>query len=140
MSTLFHTALPATPTLQLQCCGACNHVSYPSRELCGACLADALSWQSVAAEGTVQSLTTLHYSLESAYADHLPWTIASVRLDCGPIAFAHLQPGVGINTGVTLQTASDRTGSTLLIAVATDGPAVAVSDWLRDIEFSEVSP
>jgi uncharacterized OB-fold protein len=138
MGSLFHTGLPADGELQLLVCADCGRVNYPVRELCGNCLADALRWQAVDAAGTVQSLTELHYSLESDYAHHLPWRVASVKLDCGPVALAHLQPGVSVQDRVTLRPLCDRRGNRMLIALADNSHETA--PWLAIIDFREDSP
>jgi uncharacterized OB-fold protein len=135
MTTRFHTELPAAGKLQLQSCGACGKVNYPPRELCGSCLADALDWRTVDDTGTVQTLTELHYSLEPQYAENLPWPVASVKLDCGPVAFAHLQPGTAINSRVTLRVIRDRNGNRMLAAMQEHtGEA---TDWLTTSGFQE---
>ena len=138
MGTLFATGLPATDEFQLPVCDACGQVNYPARDLCGNCLADALRWQAVETGGTVQSVTDLHYSLETAYADHLPWRVASVKLDCGPVALCHLQPGVSMHSRVTLRPLSDRYGSRMLVALGDNASEAAA--WLAIIEFREDSP
>ena len=137
MAARFDTSLPATGALQLPQCDQCERVNYPPRELCGGCLGDSLSWRPVPAGGTVQSLTALHYSLEPCYGEHLPWRVGSVRLDCGPIAFAHLQPDLGIEARVTLRIASDRAGNRMLVALAESGPKEAAQAWLARINFTE---
>ena len=138
MATRFATGLPDSRDLQLQVCGACNKVNYPRRELCGACLADKLSWQPVDAGGEVLSLTELHYSLEHDYAESLPWQVASVQLNCGPVAIAHLQPGVSLHDSVVLKVVSDSHGNRMLVAVtARSGD---INAWLHSIGFHEVSP
>lgn len=137
MSTTFETGLPATGELQLQVCNACGHVNYPSRELCGACLADELGWQVVNGQGTVQSLTELHYSLEEDYAQSLPWRVASVRLDCGPVALAHLGPSAVLQERVTLRVISDPHGNLMLVAL---GESPGENDaWLKTVNFREDS-
>ena len=139
MGTLFATGLPASGTLTLQCCGRCRQVNYPARELCGNCLADELHWQPVAATGTVQSLVQLHYSLEPAFAAHLPWAVASVRLDCGPIVLAHLQPGPGSGDPVTIRVIRDRDGNYMLAALGADNTSSqAAAGWLASVNFEEV--
>lgn len=138
MPVAFKTGLPATGALQLQVCSECSKVNYPSRELCGNCLADGLQWQPVADRGVVQTLTELHYSLEPDYAAHLPWPVASVQLDCGPIAFAHLQPGLDVEAQVTLRVMADSHGNPMLVALSTDEPGAA--EWLNKIQFEELSP
>ena len=138
MTTRFHTGLPTAPTLQLQVCTDCRQVNYPPRELCGHCLADALQWQAVGDGGTVQSLTALHYSLEPDYAGQLPWTVASIALDCGPVAFAHLQPGIDAAARVTIRIAQDRAGNRMLCALSPDSGSRADGNaWLQSIKFKE---
>jgi uncharacterized OB-fold protein len=137
MSIKFKTGLPATGDLQLLVCGSCGHVNYPARELCGACLSDTLDWQLVDDGGTVQSLTALHYSLESDYADKLPWQVASVKMDCGPVALAHLAPGVSLQDRVILRIMSDQHNNRMLVALGEDRQSA--TDWLASIEFREDS-
>jgi len=135
----FSTGLPATATLTLQRCGSCAQVNYPARELCGNCLADALSWQPVEDTGTVQSVSELHYSLEPQYAGKLPWTVASVQLDCGPIVIAHLVPGTAVGATVRLRPVADAAGTIMLLAAGVDGDGdSAAARWLKETEFNEV--
>jgi hypothetical protein len=131
----FDTGLPTGSgiQLQMQVCADCGHTNYPRRELCGDCLADALDWQPVDPNGTVQSLTELHYSLEDDYAAHLPWRVGSVKLDCGPVAFAHLAPGVESGQRVALCPFLDKYHNRMLVALGPDSPA----EWLEAINFRE---
>ena len=139
MTAVFRTGLPATGALTLQRCGRCRHVNYPPRELCGHCLADDLQWQPVADGGVVQSLTRLSYSLEPAYAEHLPWAIASIRLDCGPIALAHLAPGIACHARVALRAIQDRAGNRMLLATGIDTEAQRLlAGWLQSVGFKEI--
>lgn len=136
----FQTGLPSSGTLQLQQCGKCGQVNYPTRELCGACLADELQWQPVPDTGTVQSITELQYSLEPAYTAHLPWTVASIKLDCGPVVLAHLAPGISITNPVKLLIVQDETGNNMLAAIGRDNTAhTSAISWLADIQFKEIS-
>ncbi len=140
MTTIFTTGLPASGSLKLQQCGQCGRVNYPARELCGHCLADDLHWQSVVDTGRVQSQVQLHYSLEPAYSEHLPWTVASVKLDCGPVTLAHLPPGIATNSAVRLKIIQDSTGNRMLVAMGTDEAAqLSATDWLAGVQFREVS-
>ena len=84
-------AASADGALRLQRCGGCGAVQYPPRERCGACLDDALQLEAVASGATVLAATTLQHSLEPWFAARLPWTIASLYLDAGPVAFAHIE-------------------------------------------------
>lgn len=137
--TQFQTGLPASATLKLQQCSQCGQVNYPARELCGNCLADALQWRPVADTGTVQSITELQYSLEQAYTAHLPWSIASIQLDCGPIALAHLVPDTAIGSPVKLKVVQDKQGNPMLLAMGGDDAAQqAATRWLTEVQFTEI--
>jgi uncharacterized OB-fold protein len=140
MGTLFETGLPASGTLTLQCCGQCRQVNYPPRELCGNCLADDLQWQPVVDTGIVQSQAQLHYSLEPAYTSHMPWTVASIKLDCGPVVLAHLQPGIATGAAVKLRVIQDGAGNRMLMATGTDPDTQQASiNWMSTVDFKEVS-
>jgi len=139
MAAIFHTDLPAASTLTLQQCGHCQQVNYPPRELCGHCLADELHWQPVPDTGIVQSVTELQYSLEPVYSDHLPWTIASIKLDCGPVVLAHLPPGTACDRPVRVKIIEDADGNRMLLAEATeDKDQQAASAWLAKVQFKEI--
>ena len=141
MPARFDTRLPANGALTLQCCGDCGKVNYPPRELCGHCLADALQWQAVNDAGVVLSRAALHYSLEQDYAQHLPWPVGSVALDCGPVVLCHLQPGLDSGAAVTVRVIQDGAGNRMLAAVDTAGEAQkSISAWLDSVSFKEVSP
>jgi len=136
MPAIFDTGLPAASGLQLQCCSQCQQVNYPARELCGNCLGDTLAWQPASGIGTVQSLSDLHYPMEQNFAQHLPWRIASVKLDIGPVIFTHLQPGVKCGDKVELLIVEDETGNRVLVAIGDDKTA---AQWLQDVHFKEIT-
>lgn len=139
MSSVFRTGLPAADALTLQRCRQCEQVNYPPRELCGHCLADALQWQAVPDGGAVQSLVQLHYSLEPAYAGQLPWTVASVKLDCGPVVLAHAPPGTAIGARVKVRMVRDNSGNIMLAALDSDEESTgAAAGWLAAVDFREV--
>jgi len=87
----------------------------------------------------VQSRVELHYSLEPLFAGHLPWPVASVRLDCGPVVLAHLQPGPDCGDPVIIRVMRDAGGNHVLVALGTDSHSLQVAaGWLASIEFEEV--
>lgn len=136
MSATFNTGLPCAKGLSLQQCSKCGHINYPVRELCGKCLGDSLAWQSADGGGTVQSVTALHYPLEKNFSRQLPWRIASIKLDVGPVAFAHLQPGIECKARITLSIAEDEMGNRVLVATGDDESA---SQWLTAIQYTETT-
>ena len=90
--------MTAAPGLQLQVCQSCGWVQYPNRQVCRECLDGELERQPVDDAGRMVSWTPLHASLDPWFAAQLPWPVASVKLNCGPVVLAHLigeQPHVG---------------------------------------------
>jgi uncharacterized OB-fold protein len=118
--------LPVDGALRLQRCGECGAVQYPPRETCGACLADTLRVERVTQGATVLAATVLHHSLEPWFAARLPWTVASVALDAGPVAFVHIDASIATHgTRVRVATAQDGAGAWCLVAFADDGSDAA---------------
>ncbi len=79
--------------LSMQQCAACERYNYPPREVCESCLNDVLIWRPADSRGRLLQAVDLHHSLWEFFKrrlKHKPWSIASVRLDAGPIVFAHL--------------------------------------------------
>lgn len=67
--------LPVDGTLTLQVCADCGAVQYPPRELCRACLADALAWRRV--DGSADGLRRQQRGLARAVSGHGPATHAT---------------------------------------------------------------
>ena len=87
------SAVNLAGALLLQHCTACGAVQYPPRELCRHCLADRLVWRETDRRGQLLSRIELQHSLWEYYRRRLQqaaWPLASVKLDCGVIALAHL--------------------------------------------------
>lgn len=76
--------------LTLQQCSACQTVQYPPRELCRHCLGTQLYWSAVSRGGDLLAYSELQHSLEPFFQEQLPWRLASVKLDCGPVVLARL--------------------------------------------------
>lgn len=110
---LAFTAANEVPALALQHCSHCHTVQYPPRAVCRQCLEEGLVWQETSTRGRLLSRLDLHHSLESYFKQHIetsPWPVASVRLDCGVVVFAHLALATfshagdnnGVNTAVAV--------------------------------------
>ncbi len=81
--------------IALQQCRNCDARQYPPRDVCHQCLGDDLVWRDCSSKGKLLSAIPLHHSLWEYFKrrlDTAPWPIASVRLEEGPIVFAHLHP------------------------------------------------
>lgn len=104
-------------SLVLQQCEDCNTIQYPPREVCKHCLSDALTWRAVDDRGEVLASSSLHNSLEPYYQERLPWELASVKLDAGPVALVH--NGSGYRAGDRVRVVSERDArGNLLLAIS----------------------
>ena len=121
-------AVAVDGALHLQRCDACGSVQYPPRERCGNCLDDALVVAPVACGATVLATTELQHSLEPWFAARVPWTIASLQLDAGPIAIVHIEPRHGrVGARVRVATARDAGGAWCLVAFEHDDSDAAAA-------------
>ena len=109
--------------LELQKCAACGAVQWPPRDVCGACLSDALGWSPVSSAGTLIAATTLHASMEEFFRARLPWRVGTVRLDAGPVAYAHLHHAVAEGDQVRIEAHCDFKGRGVLVALPLHGGA-----------------
>lgn len=101
---------------KLQVCENCQTVQYPPRDACSHCLHDELPWQEVPNEATVMASTTLHHSNEPYFQAKLPWRIGTMKLDCGPVAIAHLTAGLQSGDRATLRLELDSAAMGVLVA------------------------
>lgn len=102
--------------LVLQRCEHCQSVQYPPREVCGNCLSDRCRWESQPSGGVVLAVSDLHNSLELFFKDQLPWTLASVQLDCGPVVLVQLEDGAKSGSRVHVSHQQQMGGSWILQA------------------------
>ena len=93
--------------LTLQVCRNCKSVQYPPSELCRDCLGDDLDWQPVDGSGTVLAVSVLEVTNEEHLRSRLPWRIATVRLDCGPVVFVNLPGDAGGGARVRISPSVD---------------------------------
>ncbi|HZJ07402.1 MAG TPA: OB-fold domain-containing protein [Nocardioidaceae bacterium] len=76
--------------LVVQSCTGCGRVQHPPRAVCIHCGSiEHLGWAHASGAGVVDSFTVVHRALRPALA--LPYVIARVRLDEGPILLTRLE-------------------------------------------------
>jgi len=99
-------------------CRACGHVQWPPRKVCGGCLGplDADNWQEIAQTGTIWSFVVYHRAFHPGFADRIPYNVAFVRLDAGPVVVTNITGGNNLAIGqrVTAQF-EDETGNVTLV-------------------------
>jgi uncharacterized OB-fold protein len=111
------SAHAAEGRLALQQCTGCGTVQYPPRQLCSACLADALEWRATDGEaGEVLATTLLHHSHAAEFYARLPLRIALVRFDAVPVAVCLLAEGCTAGTRVRVTARCDDHARTVLMA------------------------
>lgn len=74
----------AAGELRLQHCRACGAYQHPAESFCYHCPSTELDWETVPGHGTVYSFIVVHQRYHPAFADHLPYVVATVQLDEGP--------------------------------------------------------
>lgn len=71
-------------TLAVQHCATCGAVQHPPEEICHACGSSEFGYEAVRPRGTVHSFTVVHYPVNPALAEAVPYTVVLVSLDDRP--------------------------------------------------------
>lgn len=123
------TAAAALGRFMLQVCQHCGTVQYPARDVCVACLSDALCLTDVPPDGRIIARTTTHAANEGYFRERLPWAIGSVQMQCGPTVIANIHAACAPYGRVRLRLAIDRAGGPVLFADPVpetgEGPSLA---------------
>jgi uncharacterized OB-fold protein len=108
----------AAGEVAMQRCTACGTLQYPPREMCAACLADALAWERKAeVAGEMLAGTMLHHSFDVAFAGRMPVRVGLVRIAGGPTAVCFLDAGCKAGHAVRVRAHADASGRAVLTAV-----------------------
>ena len=76
--------------LRVQRCDACGELRFPPQVLCRACLGERYQWVDTSGRGTVHSLTVLHSPAGPAFAADVPYVVAVIELDEGPLLLSNV--------------------------------------------------
>ncbi len=99
--------------LLIQKCRSCEQHQFYPRALCASCGAGELDWVRAAGRGRVESYTVVRLPVSKAYAPEVPFVIALVRLEEGPVMMASLvdaevgEVAVGMEVGVVFEQWTD---------------------------------
>ena len=128
------TAAAARGVLELQTCRDCGAVCYPPREACPSCLSVRLVWKPQSGAGELISETVVRYGQEIYFRERAPWRLGYVKLDCGPVAIAHLHGDCGAAPArVAVRACLDRAGMAALVALPEkETPNMADDRMLRE--------
>jgi len=76
--------------LRLQCCKDCGHYRYPASPVCADCDSDAYEWQRVSGRGRILSWVVFHRCYFPSFADEMPYNVAMIALDEGPVMVSNV--------------------------------------------------
>ncbi|MFC9837902.1 Zn-ribbon domain-containing OB-fold protein [Rhodococcus sp. NPDC127530] len=80
----------ASGKLLYQQCADCEAVVWRPRHLCPECWGTSLNWLESARTGTVYTFTAVHVAPTPAWAERVPYTIASIELGEGFWVMVHI--------------------------------------------------
>jgi uncharacterized OB-fold protein len=84
-----------------QRCPCCEAVQWPPKPNCTACLTELgeADWTEIARTGTVWSFLVYHRAFHPGFADRVPYNVAMVRLDAGPMFITNVTGGNDLAVG-----------------------------------------
>jgi uncharacterized protein len=83
--------------ITLQACTSCSRRRFPATPSCPYCAHPEWSEEEAAGTGTVYSYIVVHRAFDAAFADDVPYTVATVDLDGGGRMVARMDttPAIG---------------------------------------------
>ena len=76
--------------LLLQRCNHCARLRYPASQVCPDCLGCDAQWQPMSGRGKVFSFVVFHRAYHPAWEDKVPYNVALIELDEGPIMLSNV--------------------------------------------------
>jgi uncharacterized protein len=77
--------------LRLQHCLDCGHVQFYPRSACTRCRSPRIEWRAACGRGRVESFTWVHVPLAEAWESEVPYAVALIRLDEGPLMMSNVR-------------------------------------------------
>ena len=76
--------------LVLPRCRACGHVWLPPYASCPRCISADIEWVPASGKGTIWGCVEMHQAYMKAFRDDMPYNVALVRLEEGPLMFTNI--------------------------------------------------
>ncbi len=76
--------------LLIQRCDSCGHYQFYPRLFCTECMSTPVEWIQASGRGTVISFTIVRQAISEAYAADVPYVVALIQLDEGPIMMSNV--------------------------------------------------
>jgi uncharacterized OB-fold protein len=82
--------------LVMQRCQGCGELRWPPKPVCPTCLraGSPADWAEIPDSGEIWSFAVYHRAFHPSFADKLPYNVAYIRLDAGPMFISNV---VGTN-------------------------------------------
>jgi uncharacterized OB-fold protein len=99
--------------LLLQRCAHCARLRYPASQVCPDCLGAEAQWQPMSGRGTVFSFVVFHRAYHRAWEGKVPYNVALIELDEGPIMLSNVvgvdnaKLAVGLPVAVAFEAVDD---------------------------------
>jgi uncharacterized OB-fold protein len=98
--------------LLVQRCGNCQYHRWPPAPICPECLTAGGEWTEVHARGHLWSYAVYHRLLHASFVWPLPYTVAMVELDAGPMMVGRLigqvdEPTIGRRVEAVYESATE---------------------------------
>jgi uncharacterized OB-fold protein len=74
----------------VQRCTHCDRLRYPAGMVCPECLSGEAEWQSLSGRGKVFSFVVFHRAYHPAWEGKVPYNVALIELDEGPIMLSNV--------------------------------------------------
>lgn len=91
--------------LVMQQCSACGTIPWPPKRICPGCLKPMSpdAWQEIAQTGTIWSFSIYHRAFHPGFADRIPYNVAIVKLDAGPMFVTNVTGGGEVTIGLRVK-------------------------------------
>lgn len=116
--------------LRLQRCADCGHLRYPISTICPRCLSAEAAWTALSGRGTVQSYIVFERAYHEAWADQVPYVVALIELDEGPVLVSNV---------VGVQPPAVRVGQPVTVTFARRSDTAALPQFTPVTEFTQVT-
>jgi len=105
--------------LRLQRCRSCGHLRYPAAIVCPECLSAETEWQAVSGRGKVFSFIVFQRAYHPAWEGRVPYNVALIELDEGPILLSNVidVDNARLTVGLDVRIAFERLDEALSIPV-----------------------
>ena len=86
--------------LLMQKCEDCGNLAYYPVYMCPACTSGKLAWTELSGRGRVHSVTIVHRPAAPAFASAVPYAVALIEVEEGPIMMSNIVGPAALETKI----------------------------------------